>query len=952
MGKKEVLIFAAGALALATGAMPLEEAFRNPPPEARPHTWWHWMNGNVSKEGITADLDAMARVGIGGVQIFDAGLAIPAGPVAFGTDAWISHVVYAIQEAGKRGIEVVLSNCSGWSSTGGPWVTPDDAMKVVVSTKVEVDGPSRFEAELPVPDAAGTVKNWYRDIAMLAFPSPKPGATIDDFACRVFLERKIAMTGGVHAVAAQCVKAADVRDVSSALAGNHFSWEVPSGRWTILRVGCRARNRKQNAASRLGNGLECDKLSVAALDRSFDAYVGKVVARVGRNSALKGVLIDSYEVGCQNWTQGFADAFADSRGYAITPWLPVLAGFVVDSPDATEGFLHDFRAVVGELFCGNYARRMAARCHEKGLLFHCEAYGNGPFNDLRYGLAADVPMCEFWSFDERRFPHQRVKAEDFDAKRNRPWGCKMIGNPKTAASIAHVRGGDPTVSAEAFTAYAEDSRWAKGPFELKAEGDRIFCGGVTRIVYHRYAHQPWTNPTRWPGMTMAHYGMNVERTKTWWDHGAKEWFAYQSRCQSMLRQGTFVADVLFWTGDDVPNNAQAGTSRRPDAIRDAVPFGYDYDVCESSMLAKLKVTRDGIVTPGGVRYRVLALPAPGSHVVPSSQRKIDAIIDAGVCVVPCDEVASTLASEAVEPDFSGPDLALGVTFIHRRTEDSDIYFVAHPNDRPVAFDATFRVRGRVVELWDAVTGEIRAVTPRTTSPHTTTIPLELGAYGSVFVVFRAHPTPGALPAAGAVARTDFPATAPWNVTFREPGRDEPVATATFATLNDWTCHTNLDIRYFSGTATYTANLPMPAHGVDDRVWLDLGEVKNIAEVKVNGRVYPALWKPPFRIDVTDESGGSSVYSAATVAVEVKVTNYWPNRLIGDETLCAPDAEYNDASRHPPLTVKEWPEWLLAGKPSPSGRHAFTTCRLWTASDALLPSGLLGPVKFVVETPVR
>ena len=939
-------VFAAGALALAAAAdVPLEEAFRNPPPEARPHTWWHWMNGNVSKEGISADLDAMARVGIGGVQIFDAGLAIPAGPVAFGTDAWIDHVVYAIQEAGKRGIEVVLSNCSGWSSTGGPWVTPDDAMKIVACSKLEVEGPRRFETDLPVPTAAGTVKDWYRDIAVLAFPSPEPGATIDDFACRVFLERKIAMTGGVHAVSAQCVKASAVRDVSSARTGDHFTWDVPAGRWTILRVGYRARNRKQNAASRLGNGLECDKLSAAALDRSFDAYVGKVAARVGRSSALKGVLIDSYEVGCQNWTQGFADEFAASRGYAITPWLPVLAGFVVDSPDATEGFLRDFRTVIGDLFCRNYAGRMAARCHEKGLLFHCEAYGNGPFNDLRYGLETDVPMCEFWSFDERRFPHQRVKAEDFEAKRNRPWGCKMIGNPKTAASIAHVRGGDPTVSAEAFTAYAEDSRWTKGPLELKAEGDRIFCGGVTRIVYHRYAHQPWANPTRWPGMTMAHYGMNMERTQTWWDHGAKEWFAYQSRCQSLLRQGKPVADVLFWTGDDVPNNSQAGTSRRPDAIRDAVPSGYDYDVCETTMLMKLKVERNCVVTPGGVRYRVLALPAPGSYTALASRRKLDALIVGGVNVVPCDEVAEALADVASEPDFSGADLALGVTFIHRRTVDSDIYFVAQPNDRPVAFDATFRARGRVVELWDAVTGEIRAANVRGTSEYATTIPLQLGAYGSVFVVFRDHPTPDALPAAGAVARTEIPVTAPWNVSFREPGREEPVATATFTTLNDWTCHTNLDIRYFSGTATYAANLSAPAHGADDRVWLDLGEVKNIAEVKVNGRVYPALWKPPFRIDVTDAVRDLN-------DVEIRVTNYWPNRLIGDETLCAPDAEYNDTSRYPPLTVKEWPEWLQAGKPSPTGRHAFATCHLWTASDALLPSGLLGPVKFVVEKPVR
>ncbi len=936
-------VFAA-CLAAFAADVPLEKAFIDPSPEARPHTWWHWMNGNVSKDGISEDLAAMARAGIGGVQIFDAGLAIPSGPVAFGTDAWIDHVVHAIREAGRYGIEVVLSNCSGWSSTGGPWVTPDDAMKIVACSKVEVEGPRRFDADLPVPVAAGTVEDWYRDVAVLAFPSPEPGAVIDDFACRVLLERKIEMTGGVHAVFAQCVKAGEVRDVSFARAGDRFAWDVPAGRWTILRVGCRARNRRQNAASRLGSGLECDKLSAAALDRSFDAYVGRVADRVGRGSAFKGVLIDSYEVGCQNWTQGFEREFAASRGYAITPWLPVFAGFVVDSPDATESFLRDFRAVVGDLFCRNYAGRMAERCHKKGLAFHCEAYGNGPFNDLQYGMTADVPMCEFWSFDETRFPHQRVKAEDFDAKSNRPWGCKMIGNPKTPASIVHVRGGDPTVSAEAFTAYAEDSRWTKGPLELKAEGDRIFCGGVTRIVYHRYAHQPWTNPTRWPGMTMAHYGMNMERTQTWWDHGAKEWFAYQTRCQSMLRQGTFVADVLFWTGDDVPNNSQAGTSRRPDAIRDAVPPGYDYDVCESSMLRRLKVEGNDVVAPGGVRYRVLALPAPGAYVSPASQAKLDELKAAGVRVAPCAGVAAALAEVAPRPDFAGADIALGVTFIHRRTADADVYFVAQPNNRPVDFDATFRVSGRVAELWDAATGEIRAADARADAS-SATLPLSLEPFGSIFVVFRDRPTPGARPAAAAMACSEHSVTVPWHVTFHEPGRADPVAETMFATLNDWTCHANPDIRYFSGTATYSARVAGRAPRAGERVWLDLGEVKNIAEVTVNGHGYPALWKPPFHVDVTDVVRDAN-------DIEIRVTNYWPNRLIGDDLLCAPDAEYNDAKRYPPLTVKKWPGWLLEGRPSPAGRHAFATCRLWTAGDPLLPSGLLGPVKFKIETSAR
>lgn len=915
----------------------LAEQFRNPPHEAKPQVWWHWMNGNVSKPGITADLEAMAKVGIGGVQIFDAGLAIPAGPVAFATDAWFDHVAFAIREAGRLGLEVVLANCSGWSSTGGPWVTPEDAMKIVAYSRKTVKGPAKVDLELATPGQKRTVEGFCRDIAVVAFPTPKPGARIDDFDARVFRGRKNAIDGRITAEPSQCVPGMAVVDLTSSFKDGRLAWDVPAGDWTVLRFAYRAQNVVPRSASRAGLGLECDKLSAGALDRSFDAYVGKVLARVGRGSAFTGVLIDSYEVGCQNWTAGFEREFRARKGYDIVRYLPTLAGYVIDSPAETERFYGDFRRVIADLFAENYGGRMAARCHENGLKFHCEPYGNGPFDDLQYGRRADVPMCEFWSFDDRRMPYHWVTPLDFRPQTYRPWGCKMIGNPKTAAAIAHVWG-KPVAASESFTAYAPDSRWTKGPFELKVENDRIFCGGVNRIVYHRSAHQPWAEPTRYPGMTMAHYGTQFERTQTWWEHGAKEWLAYQTRCQALLQSGRFVADALFFAGEGAPNNAQAGASRRYDAIREAVPFGYDYDVCDAEAFLMLTAEDGCVVVPGGVKYRVLALPK-GSLSAPFA-RRAESLRKAGVRIVPAEDVAAALAEVAPAPDFAAADLSRGTTYVHRRTAESDLYFVAQPNYRPITDRFTFRSRRSEVELWDAVTGEIRIAEGVERKGDVTSLTLDLPACGSVFVVFRDKPTAGRLAAAGRPTVELAEVKGPWAVTFREPGAAADVAAATFAELADWTADANPDVRYFSGTATYRKSVPLDAARANGgRVVLDLGDVKNIAEVTVNGKAYPALWQPPFQVDVTE-----AVRGATRLDLTVKVTNYWPNRLIGDDVLFAPDAEYNDDKGYPPLTAKAWPGWLTAGGASPTGRHAFTACRLWTKADRLLPSGLLGPVK--------
>ena len=944
------------------------EAFRNPPPEARPHTWWHWMNGNVTKEGITADLEAMAAVGIGGAQIFDAGLALPKGPVEFATDSWYDCLAHANREAKRLGLELCLANCSGWTSSAGPWITPELSMKYVTNTAVRVKGGERFDGALPLPERTN---GFYEDIAVLAFPTPDAQAKWADFDWQVFRRRGVERAPEKpqrltpkELPPAACVAKDDIIDLTAKCAGGRLTWTAPSSHksWTVLRIGYMCNGRTNRSASQAGLGLECDKLDPHALDIHFDAYIGEALKRLGRGGALNNVLLDSYEVHGQNWTRGFEKTFAARMGYSIIGYLPVLAGYPVGSAAETGRFLKDFRLTISEQFVRNYAGQLQRRCHENGLAFSCEPYGNGPFDDLEYARFCDIPMAEFW---------EPTNACDLAALARDPrrmfmetrWGNRSLGNGKTVAATAHVWG-RRIVGAEAFTAYPTkvSGRWLQGPYELKVQCDRIFADGVNRMIFHRFVHQPWTNPTRYPGMTMAAYGGHFDRTQTWWEHGAKEFFAYLARAQHLLQSGTFAADVLLCTFGEAPEFGTDGD----------IPDGYDGDRCHPNALAECKVENGCVIVPGGVRYRVVGTPPRGA-LRPEVNAALKRIERLGATVVEYGDVAAALKRLGCAPDFTCDDR--DVRWIHRRAGEDEVYFVAVPNKEPKKIVCSFRVAGKVPELWDPMTGEVGAVEAESfsaTADGRTEITLDCTPAHSVFVVFRDSPQGSVPKAIGSVSMFEgsIPIAGTWDVTFREPMATSDIAAARYEKLESWTDSSNPDIRYFSGTAHYSIRFSLPSDRVcpqdnkppstscrlstanyklstDNRIILDLGRVKNIAEVTVNGKAYPALWKPPFMVDITD-----AVKPGETIELEVKVTNYWPNRLIGDVRL-PDDCEWDDGrrSRGYPL-VKFWPDWLREGKPSPTGRHAFTTCRLWAADEPLLESGLLGPVGVRVGAAVK
>ena len=906
----------------------LSDDFLDPPAAAKPHVWWHWMAGNVTREGVTADLEAMADAGIGGAMLFDAGLGtrwgVPEGTLDFNTPEWYDMVRFAATEAKRLDLELGIANCSGWANSGGPWNTPSNAMKTVCWTETAVKGGSRVEVKLPQPkDEVG----FYADIAVVAFPTPVETFTLKDWDFKCFSnpgrrydepETRIAPPGAV-------VAHSSVLDLTACFSGDGtLQWDSPPGDWTVIRLGYRALNRKNGTGTRKGKGLECDKLSKEALRIHWNNYVHKTVLALGPelagpNGPLKTVLNDSYEVGTQNWTQGFEGEFRVRAGYDIVPWLPALAGRVVDSVEATEGFYRDFRLAVTALFVENYAGEMRRLAHADGLLLAIEPYGEIPSDDLLYGENADIPTAEFWSKDS---PH---------------W-------VRQAASIAHARG-RRIVAAESFTTNARDGRWQNTPWSMKARCDWVYSEGLNRIIYHRFAHQPWTNPARLPGMTMGPFGVHFDRTQTWWKQ-AKPWLMYQRRCQHLLQEGLFVCDAAWYCP---PGYLYINWGKNPHSMPVPVPPGFTYDFVSGTSLAEMNVDGGGLVLPSGQRYSVLVLPEKFFELPPDGKKHIERLRASGARILSFEDAKSALAS--CTPDVAWDNAQAKVNWIHRRSEGADWYFVASPDESPQRLDVSFRVFGRRPELWNPETGEMRPARQYAVKDGVTTVRITFSPCGSWFVVFRdaeAGTPPSELqpaPPCHDAALIDLlgeqvaamPVDGNWKLAFPVDWYTGGSAVNTLDTpLVDWTSLDDNDFRFFSGTATYSKIINYSEQPTGIRLLLDLGDVKNFADVTVNGKSFPTLWKPPFRVDVTD------VVLPGKNTVEVRVTNLWPNRIIGDDFLpedCTFEPGKPIMERH----LNGWPQFILDGNPSPSGKCTFATWKHWTKDDKPLPSGMLGPV---------
>ncbi|HEU5081098.1 MAG TPA: glycosyl hydrolase [Opitutaceae bacterium] len=812
-----VLISTMFALTLRAAEPTIEAAFEHPPVEAKPWTYWFWSDGNLTRAGITADLEAMKRVGIGGVLIMDVDQNVPKGPVTFMSPQWREMFAFAVAEAKRLGLKVNMNNDAGWTGSGGPWVDAEHSMQKVVWSETTVSGGQHFDGELPQSPATeipatssqppapptsaakpGSLQPsvfslqpspFYRDIAVLAFPTPSSDFRIDKFAAKSGLQ----LVSSPDSVAAQekdaNIDPARIVDLTSKMSHGRLAWDVPPGNWTIVRFGHTSTGKTNYPASAEGKGLEVDKLSREAVDLHFDAFIGKLIADTGGAKAadtLTTVHVDSWEVGYQNWTPKFREAFRRLRGYDPIPWLPTFTGRSVNSVALSERFLWDVRRTISELLNENYAARLAERAHENGRIFSVQAYRYGPFDCLSYAARADLPIGEFWTTRDPLNLHPSVK---------------------TMTSAGHIYGKN-IIAAEAFTATDKLGRQRNHPYSLKAIGDAAFCAGVNQFIFHRYSMQPWVDDRK-PGMTMGPWGVEYERTATWWEQ-TKSWHEYLARCQYLLRQGRFFADICYLQSEEGFNNPAL-----PSEIKPPAPAGYDFDFCSDEIVkTRMSVENGRIVLADGMSYRVLVLPSQ-RLMTPELLRKIRELVRAGAIVYgappvdspsltgypACDDEVKRLVAElwgdgkssgtdnnddakiertvgqgkvfwgvplvdvltklGAEPDFAfrnsnSGDGEMGdaekndakvsgaaktdalppIRFVHRTLSDRDVYFVSSLSDEPAHIVTSFRAEGGAPELWNAETGAKKLAAVYDLKNGRTQVPLDLDSRGSVFVVIR------------------------------------------------------------------------------------------------------------------------------------------------------------------------------------------------------------------------
>jgi hypothetical protein len=972
----------------ASSADALRRAFLTPPDASKAWCWWWWLDGGASKPGITADLEAMKQQGIGGATVYSAGGQLmahprggrnaPTGP-AFMSEPWREYFRFVVQEANRLGIEIGVNLCSGWIC-GGPWVPKEDSPKDLVWRETIIEGPGRIDRILDraigkVPTGAPPW-DWttpgddsvteYQDIAVLA--------------CR-------ASGNGVW-------RMEDIRDLTGRTTDGRLRWEAPPGRWSVLRFGYVIRPRANpgpdpygayHQTSDSGSPIpawEVDPMSAGAMDRHFAHTGAKLIEDAGPlvGKTLKYFQLDSWEIGVPTWTVRLIEEFRSRRGYDPTRYLPALAGKELQSPEVAARFTWDYRRTIADLTAENYYGRLAKLSHEHGVGTHCEA--GGPFyshyiDALECQGTDDIPMGEFWcsrnpvAIDGVSWPiYQGVSSPLFHSA-EKTFPAMNYGSVRQAASTAHVYG-KAVCQAEAYTSFNDD--WSEDPYFLKSYGDRAYCLGLQRQVFMSYVLQSTDDK---PGYEWEHVGTHLDRNITWFPL-SHAWLGYLARCQHMLRQGAFAADILYFSGQAIPNFVLL--DRKPVA-------GFDFDIINAQALLARASVDDGKVTlPGGISYRYLVLPeGAAEEITPEVIGKMRQLVEGGATLVGArpkhslglaafarsesevqahaealwgpEATASGMRragkgrviwgrslEDVIRADGLQPDVELRgahpgaeLDWIHRHEERRDIYFLANLTEQPTPLEAVFRAAGKA-ELWDPVAGEVRDLPQFRPEGDRTVVPLEFAPKQSWFVVFnrRAQRTNRAR---SSTAR-NFPPlqelatlSGPWEVAFDEAWGGP--ASVTFEHLEDWTQRSEEGIRYYSGMATYRKTLDAPRGSRGGELYLDLGEVKNLARVRLNRIELGVAWTAPWRVAL-----GNTIRPGEN-QLEIDVVNLWPNRLIGDGLL-------PESQRRTKTNVRTY-DTPLPADVSLSFSNPQDEVRMKTgASPKLLSSGLLGPVTLLSQ----
>jgi hypothetical protein len=731
----------------------------------------------------------------------------------------------------------------------------------------------------------------------------------------------------------EAVAKSDVIDLTSKMnADGKLDWTPPSGDWVVLRFGYSLLGITNHPATAEATGLEVDKMDRRFVKNYFDKYLDSYKEIVGADmmgkKGIRYVINDSWEAGSQNWTDNMIAQFKKLRDYDPLPWMPVLTGQVVESAEASDRFLWDFRKTIADLIANEHYGQLEDTLHERGMGHYGESHEEGRayvVDGMEVKKFNEVPMSAMWT----QTPGVNHETFGYNA------------DDRESGSVAHIYGQN-IAAAESMTAAA--APWGWSPATLKPTADQEFLNGINRFVIHESAHQPLVDKTKKPGMTLGPFGQWFNRNETWAEQ-AGPWVDYLARTSFMLQQGHFGADLIYFYGEDSNLTAIFGKAA-PD-----IPAGYGFDyVNADALIHELSVSNGSITTKSGMSYKVLGLDPYSKHMSLPVLRAVEKLVKDGATVagpkpsddpsqaddqVEFDRINSELFGDgtgvhtvgqgkvyagqslgdvfnalkvAPDFDFTKPESDTRLLFVHRKLQDSDLYFVDNRSDREETVDASFRVTGKAPELWYAETGTSKPVSYKIADGRTT-VPLHLEPWGTVFVVFRKATSESAQTLPKVTESKVADVEGPWKVSF-EPDRGAPPST-TLDKLISWSDSTDAGVKYFSGAGTYTKTIQASADWFKkgSQLWIDLGDVKNLAEVTVNGKNLGVVWHTPYRIDVT------SALKPGANEVSIKVINAWVNRLIGDE--------------QPGAT-----------------KYTFADVKPYKANSPLVPSGLLGPVAVI------
>ncbi len=736
--------------------------FLNPPASARPKVYWWCLNGNIDTVRAKQELTAMKESGIGGFDLFEIGVPvedvmIPGGP-AFLSDESLEIIKYVVNEAGRLDLSVGLNLASSWNA-GGSWIVPEHGGKSLYVSKTRMKGNSYAqnisipfpEIKFPSTDIIGASGKpmipfqengkpaYYEEVAILAIPADIDKHKLDT---------------------AQIIDVTRFFDSGKDL----LNWKAPPGDWEIHRYICSNSGQHLVLPSPLSDGLTVDHFDSTAVRTHLMYIINRLQPVLGdfRSSALESFYLASYEARGFVWTSTLPSEFKKLNGYEIFKFIPSLFDNEIFPAETTDRIQSDFKKTLSELMIKNLYKNSKEICNRYGLEINCEAGGpgfplyNGPAEPLKALGALDIPRGEFWINHSRVYKDGKGK-NDID----------ILRVVKEVAAASHIYE-KVIVEEEAFTSF---QHWQEGPKDMKPFGDRAFCEGMNRIVFHGFSHNP--NGSGFPGY-VYHAGTHFNDKRVWWPK-VKPFIDYVSRLSSVFQETDFVADVVYYYGDKVPNSAT------PKNTHFSAGPGFDYEVINTEILLNSLSVKDGkLVLSSGGNFSLLALENEGA-VNPEVLIKLNELANQGAVIIgqkpykitsnrssscteeeainlinqlwtnvgPSEDInlkgrifsgtepAKMLNMLHVSPDFDYPDKeSYLLDFIHYNKNEIDFYFICNTSDELVSRQCRFRQKDKVPEIWDPVSGEIIPVDIYNIENEYINIPLTMAPYGSKIIAFK------------------------------------------------------------------------------------------------------------------------------------------------------------------------------------------------------------------------